>query len=158
MPVNKNYLALKHGGYSTTTILPTESIAEFEKLHEDLILELVPNSALADDIVATITGMVWRKRNLLTFRMAEVACLKYTIIMRREFSRMLPEQTPPREFQGGDYDEADAKKFKTIDDIARKELGDDVYKLAKIRSTATVDGLINDLELRERLNATIEKA
>ena len=42
MPVNKNYLALKRGGYSTTTILPTESIAEFEKLHEDLILELVP--------------------------------------------------------------------------------------------------------------------
>ena len=71
---------------------------------------------------------------------------------------MLPEQTPPREFQGGDYNEADAKKFKTIDDIARKELGDDVYKLLKIRSTATVDGLINDLELRERLNATIEKA
>jgi hypothetical protein len=50
------------GGYSTTTILPTESVAEFEELHEDLISELVPNGALADDIVATITQMVWRKR------------------------------------------------------------------------------------------------
>jgi hypothetical protein len=50
------------GGYSTTTILPTESVAEFEELHEDLISELVPKGALADDIVATITQMVWRKR------------------------------------------------------------------------------------------------
>jgi hypothetical protein len=32
MLVNKSHPALKHGGYSTTTILPTESVAEFEKL------------------------------------------------------------------------------------------------------------------------------
>jgi hypothetical protein len=28
------------------TILPTESVAEFDKLHKDLISELVPNGAL----------------------------------------------------------------------------------------------------------------
>jgi hypothetical protein len=60
MFVNKNHPALKHGGYSTTTILPTESVAEFEELHKDLISELEPNGALADDIVATITRMVWK--------------------------------------------------------------------------------------------------
>jgi hypothetical protein len=31
--VNKVHPALKHAGYSTTTILPGESAAEFEKLH-----------------------------------------------------------------------------------------------------------------------------
>ena len=87
MFVNKNHPALKHGGHSTTTILPTESVAEFEELHKDLISELEPNGALADDIVATITRMVWRKRNLLTFRIAEFARSKYKVIMRREFSR-----------------------------------------------------------------------
>ena len=120
MLVNKNHPALKHGGYSTTTILPTESIAEFEKLHKDLISELVPNGALADDIVATITRMVWRKRNLPTFRIAEVARFKYEIVMRREFSRMLPEQSPPREFQGEDCSEADAEELNAIYDVARK--------------------------------------
>jgi hypothetical protein len=157
MLVNKTHPALKHGGYSTTAILPTENVTEFEKLHKDLLSELVPNDALAIDIVSTITRMVWRKRNLLTFRKAEFACFRYKLIMRREFSRMLPEQTPPREFQGRDYSEADAKQYKMIDDIARKELGDDICKLATIRGTATVDGLMEDLELRERLNVMIEK-
>ena len=157
MLVNKNHPALKHGGYSTTTILPTESVAEFEKLHKDLTSELVPNGALADDIVATITRMVWRKRNLPTFRIAEVARFKYEAIMRREFSRMLPDQTFPPEFQGRDYSEADAEKFNAIYDVARKELGDDAYKLATVGETATVDALMNDLEVRERLNATIER-
>ena len=37
--------ALKHGGYSTTTLLPGENRSEFEKLHEDLITEFRPNGA-----------------------------------------------------------------------------------------------------------------
>jgi hypothetical protein len=157
MFVNKNHPALKHGGHSTTTILPTESVAEFEELHKDLISELEPNGALADDIVATITRMVWRKRNLLTFGKAKVVRVEYIMVMRREFSRMLPEQTPPPEFQGDVYSEADAEKFKVIDVVARKELGDDAYMLAKVGETATVDGLMNELEIGERLNAAIER-
>jgi hypothetical protein len=157
MLVNKKHPALKHGGYSTTTILPTESVAEFEKLHKDLISEFPPNGALADDIVATITRMVWRKRNLRTFRIAEFACFKYEVIKRREFSRMLPEQTPPPEFRGEVYSEADAEKYKAINDVARKELGDDAYRLANVRERATVDGLMNELEVEERLNGTIER-
>jgi hypothetical protein len=35
--VKKRHPALKHGGYATTTILPGESSAEFEKLHRKLI-------------------------------------------------------------------------------------------------------------------------
>ena len=157
MFVNKNHPALKHGGHSTTTILPTESVAEFEELHKDLISELEPNGALADDNVATITRMVWRKRNLLTFGKAKVVRVEYIMVTRREFSRMLPEQTPPPEFQGDVYSEADAQKLKVIDVVARKELGNDAYMLAKVGETATVDGLMNELEIGERLNAAIER-
>jgi hypothetical protein len=46
MLVNKNHPALTHRGYSTTTILPTESVAEFEKLHKDLLSELFPMARL----------------------------------------------------------------------------------------------------------------
>jgi hypothetical protein len=159
MLVNKSHPALKQGGYSTTTILPTESVAEFEKLHRDLISELAPNSALADDIVATIRRMVWRKRNLPTFRIAVVARFNYEIIMSREFSRMLPEETLPPELLGraGAYTEAEATKIEAISDVARKELGDDAYKLANVGEIATVNGLMNDLEVRERLNAIVER-
>jgi hypothetical protein len=70
-----------------------------------------------------------------------------------------PEQTPPPEFRGRAeaYREADAKKIEAIHDVARKELGDDTYKLAIVGERATIDGLMNDLEVRERLNATIER-
>jgi hypothetical protein len=90
--------------------------------------------------------MVWRKRNLPTFRIVEDARFKYEVVMRREFARMLPEQTPPREFQGGDYSEADAEKLNAIYDVARKELGEDAYKLARVDEIATINGLMNDLE------------
>lgn len=72
-PVNKIHPALKHGGYAATAILPGENRADFEKLHQSLIAELAPVGALEDDIVATITRLVWRKQNLETFRLAEVA-------------------------------------------------------------------------------------
>ena len=72
-PVNKIHPALKHGGYAATAILPGENRPDFEKLHQSLIAELAPAGALEDDIVATIARMVWRKQNLATVRLAELA-------------------------------------------------------------------------------------
>jgi hypothetical protein len=53
--------ALKHGGYSTTTILPGESIAEFEKPHERFVDELIPQGArptLAQVLIAEADAFV----------------------------------------------------------------------------------------------------
>src|SRR5262249_52653522 len=72
-PVNKIHPALKHGGYAATAILPGENRADFEKLHQSLIAELAPVGALEDDIVATMARFVWRKQNLATVRLAELA-------------------------------------------------------------------------------------
>src|SRR4051794_38402872 len=61
---NKTHPALKHAAYSSTTLLPGEDKAAFEKLHRDLIAELVPVGALEEGIVADIASLLWRKQNL----------------------------------------------------------------------------------------------
>lgn len=63
--------ALKHGAYSATAILPGESQAEFEKLHRDILAEWTPSGVLENDIVMTITRLLWRKQNLDTLRIEE---------------------------------------------------------------------------------------
>ena len=65
--------ALKHGAYSAMAILPGESQAEFEKLHRDTIAEWTPSGVLENDIVMTITRLLWRKQNLDTLHIAERA-------------------------------------------------------------------------------------
>ena len=65
--------ALKHAGYSATTLLPGENRAAFEKLHRALVAELVPVGPLEEDIVADLARLIWRKQNLATCRMAELA-------------------------------------------------------------------------------------
>jgi hypothetical protein len=169
--VKKTHFALKHRG--TTTILPGESIAAFDALHRDLISELTPNCVLADNIVATIARLIWRKQNLATFQKAVYVRFNYEQIMRREFSRMQPGQAFPPELRKlppelqGLLEPTDDKSAEQIDairqvdairDVVSKELGDAAFALAKIGEKATIDGLMNDLEPQERLNGMIEKS
>ena len=71
--IKKFHPALKHGAFSATAILPGEDPAAFRDLHQKLIVELTPIGALEDDIVATIARLLWRKKNLATLRIAELA-------------------------------------------------------------------------------------
>lgn len=61
---NSRHNALKHAGYSGTSILPGESPAELEKLHQALISEFKPNGALEQETVASIAHLLWRKKIL----------------------------------------------------------------------------------------------
>ena len=79
--VKKLHPALKHAGYAATGVLPGENTAEFEKLHRDLIVEFSPNGALENDIIAEMARYVWRKKNLDTFRTAELARARHAQIM-----------------------------------------------------------------------------
>ncbi len=65
--------ALKHAAYSATSILPGKSLAEFEKLHQSLIADISPAGPLEEDIVATMTRLLWRKQHFNTLRIAAVA-------------------------------------------------------------------------------------
>jgi hypothetical protein len=82
-PDQKISPALKHGGYSATALLPGEDPAAFEKLHTDLVAELVPNGPLEGDTVATIARLLWRKQNIATFRAAAAARHKWSVAQAR---------------------------------------------------------------------------
>jgi hypothetical protein len=65
--------AVKHGGFSTLTVLPSEDLEQFKELCTDLENELKPSGRLEIDAVITIAKLVWRKSNLNVFRRAEKA-------------------------------------------------------------------------------------
>src|SRR5215813_7264583 len=71
--LNKVHTALKHAGYSATTLLLGEDPAAFEKLHRALIHEFAPVGTLEEEIVADMARLTWRKQNLATFRIAQLA-------------------------------------------------------------------------------------
>jgi hypothetical protein len=152
--LNKVHPALKHAGYSATTLLPGEDSAAFEKLHRALIAEFTPNGALEEDIVADIARLTWRKRNLATFRIAELAeCRRQKIIH---------EKVPAGPFDGPligftDVDRAVAREgCRAAEEQARQELGD-IYKLIDIGEPATIDGLMKELDIKERLDGLIDR-
>ena len=131
--------ALKHAGYSATTLLPGEDRGAFEKLHRELIAELAPVGALEEDIVADVARLTWRKRNLATCRIAELAKARRDQIQRE---RQIGS------FLSGDDPEADEQ--------ARQELGD-IHELIDIGETATLDGLMKELDLADRLQGMINR-
>jgi hypothetical protein len=157
--VKKYHPALKHAGYATTGILPGEDPAEFEKLHRDLIAELGPSGALENDIVATMARLVWRKKNLGTFRIAQLARARYGQIMQK-----IPQDKMDYDFSllqiGTVIEKVDPAvreaAHRAAVDQARKELGD-AYGLVEIREIASVDQLMKDLEVQDRLDAMIDK-
>jgi len=141
---NKVHPALKHAGYSATTLLPGEDPTAFETLHRALIAEFTPVGALEDDIVADIARLTWRKQNLATFRIAELA--------ERRRQNIIYEKVPPSSFDvslidstATDVDPAVAREgYRAAEAQAKQELGE-IYKLIDIGEPATVDGLMKEL-------------
>ncbi len=150
--VKKTHPALKHAGYAATSLLPGESAAQFGKLHQDLIAELVPNGALEDDIVASVAHLLWRKQNFATFRIAELARSHCQQIENEEVP------SPPSFFDPAFMVDPALREagYRAAEVRARKELGD-TYELVEIGEAATVDAMMKDLEIQERLDAMIYK-
>ena len=154
LPASRRHNALKHAGFSAATILPGESSAEFEKLHQALTAEFRPNGALEEETVASLTHLLWRKKNLVTFRMAERARQRASEIQEAVISR--PNLDPPGPGGTLDFDAAFAQKERAAEAEARKELKE-LYCLIEIGEEATVACLMKDLAIHERLDAMIEK-
>jgi hypothetical protein len=156
--VNKVHPALKHGGYSASTILPGESAADFEKLHQDLIAEFSPNGRYEDHIIATMAQVLWRLQNLATFRIAERA--------RERRQELINEKAPPDptfpSFALEDpavlaaYQAAFRVATQAAEHQTRKEFGD-VYELVEMGDRATIEALERELEVKERLEAMLER-
>jgi hypothetical protein len=149
--IKKLHPALKHAGYSTTGVLPGEEAAEFDQLYRDLIADLRPVGVLEGDIVARIAGLVWRRQNLETFRIAELA--------RRRCEQIAAENAPAPPFNPCDLEQGvdlckQKAAFQAAEDQARKELAD-TYALVEVG--ATTDRLMRDLDVQDRLDASIDK-
>ena len=154
VPVKKRRNALKHAGYSATSILPGESAADFEKLHQALISEFNTTGALENEIVASLAHHLWRRKNLSTFRVAERAQQRVAQIQ----DGMVPgmDLGKPKSDGSDDLDRTFAKKLCAAEAKAREELGE-LYRLVEMGEEATVDCLMKDLAVQERLDAMIDK-
>ena len=140
--VKKFRAALKHGAFSATAILPGEDPAALKELHQKLIAELTPVGALEDHIVWTIARLVWRKEHLGTLRIGELA-LEHESRIQAQIR--LDEVLEMRE-----------AAMQAADDQARKDVGAN-YELVEIGEVATVDRLLQDLAVEERVDAMIDK-
>jgi hypothetical protein len=148
MMSDKSRPALKHGGYSNTTLLPGEDKAAFDKLHTDLIAEFGPSGPLEEDIVHTMARIVWRKQNLITYRLVEQTNKRYSQIRERycpdPWRAVLGVQRDPEQIEQARPD---------LEKQARKELGDDW----KYLSNHTIENMLDDWTVIERLDAMIER-
>jgi hypothetical protein len=128
-------------------LLPGEDPAAFEKLHKGLIAELTPNGPLEEDIVSTIARLVWRKQNLATFQRAErgrdllqgfTLWLRAGEGIRKEFPEKL-------------------KKMAQVVSLVHQEMGD-LFELAAMERKATVEALLEELDVEDRLDARIGRS
>jgi len=135
--------ALKHGAYSTATLLPGEDKAEFDRLHQSLIAELEPVGALEEHIVANVARFVWRRDHLDILRVTKlIESRVWTLVKDRLMAGI-----------AAGSDDIDARRAEAEAE-AREELGE-ICDLTKI--DATDSRLANEIETRARLDEMIDK-
>jgi hypothetical protein len=152
MRVKKLHPALKHAGYSVTSILPGENAAEYEKLRRNLIAEYSPNGVLETGMVENMARIHWRMQNIDTFQIAEA--------VRAYWSKILNENNPDAgvEFLIGNFDPVERETARRGAEYRiRTELGEEIYELVKMGEIATIDRLMKDLEVLDRLGAMFDK-
>jgi hypothetical protein len=141
LTVRKLHSAVKHAGFSPTTLLPGEDPAAFEKLREELTAELAPAGPLERDIVDCMVRLVWRRQNLATFRVADLARKRMSVIERERSGYDLSDIAAAQ-------DSADAQ--------GRQELGE-LYAFIEIGEAATLERLLAELGVEDRLDAMIDR-
>lgn len=149
----KQYPALKHAGYCAMSVLPGESAAEFEKLHQELIAEWIPNGVLEEEIIATMAHLTWRKRNLATQRLAERA-QQHVAQIRNEIISMHHDLLTSD--NADNVDDSFTEKWLAAENKVREELGE-LYSLVEMGDEATLKGLLRSLAILERLDSMIDK-
>jgi hypothetical protein len=143
--------ALRHGAYSKTTLLPGEDPSDFDKLHDDIVAELTPNGAIEEDIVATIARLLWRKQNVHIYQRAEQARKRRSAIQ----AKLVPSMTLTT-LDTRDPEEV-RRAEKSADKQARRELGE-AWELVEMGEVTTIDYLLHELAVIERLDAMIERS
>jgi hypothetical protein len=155
---NKTHPALKHAGYSAATILPGEDAAAFDRLHQKLAAEFNPAGPLEESIVADMAHLMWRKQNLATYQIAprineycKQVALKNVVAEPPAYSLSVPG------FDGSpEYQEQLREATRMAERQVRQEIGE-IYSLIDIGELATIEGLMDELNVSERLDGLIDK-
>jgi len=149
--------ALKHGGYSGMTLLPCEDPAALKKLHEDLIAEYIPSGRHEEDLIENLAHLIWRKQNLLTYRLVERAKVMHASIYSEanaaaqrspDFSMLMGPSTHSQEEIRALYKAADAR--------AQNEMGS-ALELVNLGEIGTTDYLMKELDVHDRLDGMIDR-
>jgi hypothetical protein len=149
---HKPHHALRSGLYSGLSVLPGESRAAFKKLHQQLILEYRPDGASETDLVHDIARLTWRKRNLVTYRLAYCARrFRHSVIEQRVGEHSVVPHLPKEV-------EAEAKREEQAREEAeqevREELGPD-GRLLELDITGKA--LRKELDLFDKFDALIAR-
>jgi hypothetical protein len=80
--------ALKHGIYSGTDLLPTESRAKFRKFRRQIFAELNLLGRLEQDIGEQIVVLEWRRQHLGTYDLAKRARARHSAIHSELFPKV----------------------------------------------------------------------
>jgi hypothetical protein len=151
-PGTKFPRAMKHGGYSNTTLLPNEDAKAFKKLHDDLRDELLPTGPLEEDIVLSIARLLWRKQNMSTYRAVEWTQNE----IGRIHARCCPSYLPP---MGEDYrSAAEIEAANKERDEELKALVPDAEAFIEMGELVTIERLYKDLEVIDRLDSLIDRS
>src|SRR5262245_37466427 len=146
--------ALKHGDYSGLTLMTGEDPAAFKRLHRDLVAELNPQGRLEEETVAEIARLLWRKQNLSNY---EIVQLTRTLADGLELS-LAASQSPE---QAKNYIST-IPQLEAIVEAEEKraaETAPEAHTLEDldIRKMATLNGLMRELDVEERLGVMIDK-
>jgi hypothetical protein len=146
--------ALKHGAYSEAVLLPGEDPAEFADLHRGLIAEFTPNGRIEEETVAAIARLIWRRQNLARFEIGQLCNLiaeglKRAVAQERQNSKEDAELISELEILAAAKRRV-AKAEENRKDEARAEL----FELSKM---ATLNRLMKELDVEERLDAMIDR-
>jgi hypothetical protein len=147
--------ALKHGVYSGMALLPGEDPVAYEKFREEILSEHKPVGRSEVDIVTNMADLMWRRQNLVTYRVAEHARKKHSSIYHKLSPPFMgmpllgyePETRSPEELRA---------LRKQADEEAQTELGP-ALELVEIGDVATTDYLLNELSIAERLDSLIDR-
>jgi hypothetical protein len=143
--------AMRYGVYSTTSVLPGENQAEFDKLHRDLIAEFHIEGTFERNIIARVARYLWRIQNLGTLQFSRHVQGRYADILNEMIAAAFPAQAPL-------VTHPDSKKMvESAKAQLRAEFGA-ACELAEIGDAASVGGLNQLLDLEERLCGMIDRS
>ena len=151
----KSSSALKHGAYSGLTLLPGENRLEFERFRRELFAEFRPQGRLEEEIVADIARLTWRKRNLGNYELTQLTSIVANLLTT---VRDIAKSKADEEDTVNTVDHYQGILSKEIDEV--EEPPAEVVKHLKeldLRKMATLEGLLKELDVDERLGAMIDK-